>query len=262
MTVRDYPFPAYGDPEILSDGWSGNLCPLCGYPMDRTETARTPVGKRGPPASLAPEDGTKPLLHDVCWRHVAAEALPESIGTTDDMGRLETFVYRHDGDEYLLKSSMGGARIMLLRGRCSATVHTSATESHRCSNNARYRWVGMDGFTDYCGQHTDEDDEGESPPELDLYGMGRVDLTSTCQQYVQRESGGGTAFEGHDDFDAKEAWGGAESGPCDDRAFLAIQPPDGKARTFCQLHARNVWIDQLRVRPHDPTLLEGRYDVE
>jgi len=262
MSAERYRFPAYGDPEVLSDGWSGDLCPLCGYPMERTETVRAPDGERGAPSALAPQDGSKPLLHDVCWRHVAADIFPESIGTSDDMGRLETYVYERDGDEYLLKSSMGTARIMLLRGRCSATVHTSATKKHQCRNNARYRVVGMDGYRDRCGTHTDEENGAKSPPELDLYGMGEVDLTSTCGQYVSRDSGGGTAFEGHDDFDAAEAWGGAESGPCDDRAFLAIQPPDGKVRTFCQKHARDVWIDQLRVRPQDPTLRAGRYDVE
>jgi len=254
MTVRDYRFPAYGDPEILSDGWSGDLCPLCGYPMDRTETARTPIGERGPPASLAPEDGTKPLLHDVCWRHARAEELPETVGTTDEMGRLETYTSPYNDEEYLLRASMGSAFIMLMRGTCSETIEDQDGVTYTCGYDARYRRVTDDGYIDRCGLHLPDEWDPKAPGAADIYDGDDIELYAGCEKYVQRDSGGGDAFDQDEDFDPEASWGGMESGPCDDRAFLLIQPQDGKPKGLCRTHARQSWVDTLRVVPDDPTL--------
>jgi hypothetical protein len=256
MSVEKYRFPAYADPEILSDGWSGDLCPLCGYPMERTETVRTPLGERGPPSALAPEDGMKPLLHDECWRHARAEELPNTIGTTDSMGRLETFISGYNDEEYLLESSMGSSRLMLLRGTCSGTVADDHGDTYPCGYEARCRRVTEEGFIDRCGMHVPDEWDAAEPPERDIYGCADLELVTGCEKYVSRDSGGGEAFAGHDDFDARAAWGGAESGPCSDRAFLAIQPADGDPLVFCRRHARQSWVDTLRVVPNDPTLRE------
>lgn len=123
-----------------------------------------------------------------------------------------------------------GASLVLLRGGdCNHDVEHG--ENNTCPFSARFMLMDSGEVqAERCAHHTDED---WSPPHERDGTDGVYDLQSACDKMVSSDPTG--------DMEA------GLSSPCGDLAFVRVISPDGTTKDHCRTHAKDLWLDQLRI---------------
>ena len=231
-------------------------CAECGEQIYDEEQARNEYGDTGEPYQLTIEGEPTDLYHEPCFHDIKYDlpgCLNSAIATSVRNGeRPETWA-DDDGIEYLIESTLGSGIVHLLRGECNGEIESSE-DGEECTYRAAFRRMTKTTTKERCQQHT-PDSWYEDAAAPDLHDETHtVNLHSECQKFVARNSGDAKHSDADKDI------GEDDPGPCGDRAFIAIQhPADDSPNYYCRQHARETWIDAIRVVPNERT---RRDDIE